>query len=274
MSKASLTHADLAAAVASLLTWPTVVLILGVLAILVFRRELKRLIERMEQIHAPGMDVKMTPPQPQLPAQAEARTSPPAPKEPDQLPPAPSDTCVAAEVEEESRFSRACGLLTSGEYAEGIKLMEEEARTETDASKQVALVAFGQHLAAAKGSKAALDDLRRTAREHEGIFDVNIWLAIALDGLGMNEEARAQILHAYDTATSDEDRATALIWLAQSRSRTERETSRVSRDLIDASRALKEHRALSRTYARAAELLLDSEPPDFDRSFALRELAV
>ena len=274
MSQACVTYTGVAATVASMLTWPMVVLILGVLAIFVFRRELSSLIERTKRIHAPGVGLEITPPQPQVPAQAELRTSPPATREPDQPPPAPHDVVVATEVEVKSRFQRAFELLESGEYAEGIKLLEEEARTKPDVAEQVSLIAYGQHLAAAKGSTTALDDLRRTAREHQGVFETNLWLGIALSDLGMNQEAEAPFLQAYNTATSDEDRASALIWRVRSRTHTHRETIGVVGELLDSSRTLKEHRALSRIYAFAAKLLLESDPPDFDRAFALYELAV
>jgi tetratricopeptide (TPR) repeat protein len=101
-----------------------------------------------------------------------------------------------------------------------------------------------------------------------------MWLGIALEHLGMNEDACAQFLQAYDTGASDEERAGALIWRARSRSRAQRETITVVGELLDGARTLKEHPALSRAYALAAELFLNSEPPDFDRSFALYELAL
>ena len=274
MSQACLTYTGVAATVAALLTMPMVVLILGVLAIFLFRRDLRGLIERTKRIHAPGVGLEMTPPQSQVAAQAEGLTSPPATRGPDQLPPAPHDVVAAAEVDVASRFVRAYDLLNSGEYHEGIKLMEEEARTKPDVAEQVSLIAYGQHLAAAKGSEAALDDLRRTARKHQEVFETHLWLGIALSDLGMNQEADAPLLQAYNTATSDKDRATALIWRARCRIRVGGEPIQVVNELLDSSRALKEHRALSRIYAFAAKFFLKSEPPDFDRSFALYELAV
>ena len=90
----------------------------------------------------------------------------------------------------------------------------------------------------------------------------------------MDEEAEAAFSQAFKTATSDEDRASALNWRAQGRSRAQREVIRVVREMLEGSRVLKEHTALSRIYASAAMLLLESEPPDLDRSFALYELAV
>jgi hypothetical protein len=58
MSQGSLTYSVPAATVASILTWPMVVLILGIVAILVFRRELRSLIERTERIRAPGVGIQ------------------------------------------------------------------------------------------------------------------------------------------------------------------------------------------------------------------------
>jgi tetratricopeptide (TPR) repeat protein len=250
-----------------------VVLILGIVIVLIFKRELESLIQRTQRIQARGVGLEMTPPQPQVPARTEGLTSPPATREPDQLPPAPPDVAATADVEAESRFVRACDLLRSGKYADGIKLMEEEARTKPVA-QQVALLAFGRHLAAVKGSKAALDDLRRTAQEHQGIFEAQLWLGIALEDLGMREDACAEFLQAYGAAVSDEDRASALIWRARSRGRAQCETITVVAELLERSRTLKEHEAQSRIYASAAELFLNSDPPDFDRAFALYELAV
>jgi tetratricopeptide (TPR) repeat protein len=90
----------------------------------------------------------------------------------------------------------------------------------------------------------------------------------------MSEGARAEFHQACDTATSDEERANALIWGARSRSRAQCEAVTVVAELLDNSRTLKEHDALSRIYTSAAELLLISDPPDVDRAFALYELAV
>jgi hypothetical protein len=90
----------------------------------------------------------------------------------------------------------------------------------------------------------------------------------------MKEEARAQFVQAYDVGASDEERASALIWGAPSRGGTQSEVIAVVGELLERSRAFREHVALSRVYASAADLFLNSRPPDFDRAFALYELAV
>ena len=177
-------------------------------------------------------ELEIRPSQPQIPQLVEAQASPPEVREPEHPSPTPSNVVTGAELQSESRFDRAFKLLDSGEYGEGIKLMEEEARSEPDLEKQVSLIAYGQQLAAARGSQAALDDLRRNAREHQGVFDAQFWLAIALENLGVGEEARAAYLQAYKSATSDGDRATALISRTQGGSLTQPEAIRAGAELL------------------------------------------
>jgi tetratricopeptide (TPR) repeat protein len=187
--------------------------------------------------------------------------------------PAPEAT-MEAEVQVESRFQKAFKLLNSGAYEDGMKLFEEEARTKPNLDEQVSLIAFAQSLAAEKGSKAALGDLRRTAQDHPGIYEPHLWLGIALVNLGIAEDAESALLQAYKNATSDGDRATALIWRARNRARTQINSAETIAELLNSSRKLREHQPLSRIYRFAAEMALKSEPPDIDRGFALYELAI
>jgi hypothetical protein len=119
-------------------------------------------------------ELEIRPSQPQIPQSAEAQTSPPEKREPDQPPPVARDVVVDGQVQVESRFRTAYKLLDSGEYNEGKKLLEEEAHAKRDLVEQVSLMAFGQQVAAAQGSTAALDDLRRTARDHQGVFEAHL----------------------------------------------------------------------------------------------------
>ena len=209
--------------------------------------------------------------QPSLPAQRPQL--PPGTAESESPPSEIGTPPAATEVQEKSRFAQAYKLLTSGQYEQGIRLLEEEVREESEIGKQVSLIAFGQYLAAEKGIEKALDDLRRTAGAHPGVFDAQLWLGEALARTASPDEAEEVLLRAYSIAASDTDRATALVWRARD-SDDPSENIAIAEDLLVRSQALVGSEARSRVYARAGKLFLEAQPPDRARGLALYELAI
>jgi tetratricopeptide (TPR) repeat protein len=204
---------------------------------------------------------------------SESPQSVPATVDPGELRDGSSDPPAATEVKKESRFGEAYQLLVTGKYEEGMVLLEEEAREERDPVKQFSVIAFGQYVAAEKGSEKALDDLRRLASDHQGIFEIQLWFGAALTSVGSREEADKILLHAHSIAGSDEDRATALSWWA-SESPDPLRNGQIAQELLDRSKGLSDSRARSRVYARAARLYLKTEPPAEAPAYALYELAL
>jgi len=180
---------------------------------------------------------------------------------------------AAKEVAEESRFGEAYQLLITGNYEDGIRLIEEEARTEKDLVKQLSWIAFGQYLAAERGSQKALEDLRKMASDHQDVFEIQFRLGAALVRSGSPSEAEEALLHAYSIASSDEDRARALNWWA-AESPIPSRNAQTAKELLDRSRSLSSASARSTVYARAARLYLKADPPGVAHAFALYELAL
>ena len=193
--------------------------------------------------------------------------------QPKQLPSGDTHQLTGTDVEEESRFSVAYGLLSKGDYETGKGVLEEAAGLEGSRTKRVALLAFGQHLAASRGETTALTDLKALAESNSDVFEAGLWLGVAEHSLGLNAEAIATFATALSRAASDNDRASALLWSIEPEL-VLRRSGDVANDILAKARQLQDHRARSRVIARVAKLYLDASPPTRDRAFALYELAI
>lgn len=218
-------------------------------------------------------EIALTPTQ-EYPPLAKNDTPPPALNSGDQAEPEglAEGQAAGTEVEQETRFAKAFRLLKAGEYDEGRELLEEEAKSEDSPEKRAALVAFGQHLAAVRGSTRALADLRENAAQNSSAFEVHFWLGVALRTLRHLDEAVIAFDAAFDVATTDDHRASALASRVNVIDDPARATE-VVRFVLNKSTTL-DRKSRSQVVARVAKLFLEQNPPDSDRAFALYEAAV
>jgi len=196
-----------------------------------------------------------------------------ATEQPEQLPGGNQAQLVGTEVEEETRFAQAYRLLTAGDYEAGQQVLEEAAKDEDGRDKRVSLLAFGQHLAAGRGSGKALADLRSTVSSNPDVFEAHIWLGAGLKKLGRTDEAIAVFDGAFASATTDEDRATAVVWSVTSLLE-KHEPREVVRRMLDRTKGLDEQTARARILSRIGKLYLDLTPPDLEHAFSIYEAAL
>jgi len=179
----------------------------------------------------------------------------------------PGSEAVAGTVHEGTSFMRAYQLLKDGSYEEGLKLLQEESLSMPDLRKRIGLLAFGQYLAAEKGSLQALHDLRESSRINPDVYEVRLWLGITQYTLGEYASSSNELDVAYSLANNDEDRSTVEIWRARHLRKLKGAAAAAS-SLTTSVRRISEGKARARLISQTAAYLLEGENSDKEMAFS------
>lgn len=174
---------------------------------------------------------------------------------------------------EKAEGSAGWELLFSGKYKEALPLIKEEIAREQPKHEQAGMLAFAQYYALTNGSAEALADLRRTVAENTKNPIVRAWLGQALSHTGAHEEAATQLEDALRIAEDDDGRATVARFLVQvlARDARQHDALQVLRETLP---NITDPQSRSLLCHEGAKVYQQSTPPDYNKAFALNELAL